>query len=133
MNESEDITVEFLECAMELIDDCIKQPNALWVQISNHKIPDEDRPWNVEQPNCDEFPIKILFMQDALEDRQLLKYLKNRVIRSGQVNAIMYHYPEFEPNLKDIVRWQGKDLVVRAIDPVQPVDTPIIYILEFGT
>ena len=127
------ITEEFAEMAKCLIDDCVDEPNAVWVSVNDGEVENTDEPWNITRDtNTVSHDIKIVFMQDRLEDRQLLKYLKGRVVNSGQVNAIMC--PQgFDPELNDIVEWQGQELVVRAIDPVRPVDKPIIYVLEFGT
>lgn len=125
-------TEEFIEVAIEIIDDFVEEPNAVWLSVSNGEVADTDEPWNVTRGDTEPHDIRIVFLQDALEDRQLLKYLKGRVVNSGQVNAIMYRQG-FDPKLKDIVQWQGQQLEVRAIDPVQVIDEPIVYIMEFGS
>lgn len=126
------ITEEFVELAVELIDDFLDEPNAIWVSIPNDDVPNLDEPWNVEREESIETPVKIVFTMDALEDRQLLKYLKGTEANDGQINGLMY--PQgFEPKLKDIVKFDGQELVVRAIDPIKPFDKPIIYIMEFGS
>jgi hypothetical protein len=126
------ITIEFIELAIELLDEVIPQPNALWVSIANDTVEDIDEPWKTIHGSSTERAVKILFTMDALEDRQLLKYLKNTETNDGQINGIMYR-TDFEPSLKDIVKWGGQELVVRAIDPIKPIDEVIIYVLEFGT
>lgn len=125
-------TEEFIEVAIEIIDDFVEEPNAVWQSIINDEVAETDEPWNVTRGEPTPHDIRIVFLQDALEDRQLLKYLKGRVVNSGQVNAIMYQQG-FDPKLKDVVSWEGRELVVRAIDPIQVIDKPIVYILEFGT
>ena len=124
-------TVEFAELAVEIIDDFVESPNAVWVSIPVD-VPSETNDWDIERATATEYPVKIVFLQDDLEDRQLIQYLKKTAVPTGLVNGIMY--PQgFVPNLKDIVRWQGRELNVRAIDPIAPIDCPIIYMLEFGS
>ena len=129
MNES--ITDEFIELAVELIDDCIEEPNAVWISIEND-IQDPECPGRVTRGNCEEYDVRIVFDLDRLEDRQFLKYRKGRTTNNGQVNAIMYQ-TEFEPKLKDIVIRQGQELTVNNVDPIQPADAPIIYLMELGS
>lgn len=129
---TQETTLEFIELATEIIDDFVEEPNAVWVSIGNGELSDDNEPWNVTRGTTEPHDIRIVFLQDTKEDRQLLKYLKGRVVNSGQVNAIMYQQG-FDPKLKDIVEWEGQQLEVRAIDPVQVIDKPIIYIMEFGS
>lgn len=124
-------TLEFLELAIELIDDFVPEPNANWKVIQNDTVPDPEKPWEIIRGTATLIPVKIVFVQDTLEDRQLLRYLKGTEANVGQVNGIMYH-TDFAPSLKDIVLWQGRELTISAIDPIQPFDTPIVYLLEFG-
>ncbi|MCC6271127.1 MAG: hypothetical protein IT190_07605 [Microbacteriaceae bacterium] len=126
------LTIEFIELAIELIDEAIPTPNAVWVSISSDAVDDVDEPWKTVQGQSTEYPVRLLFTLDALEDRQLLKYLKHTEANDGQVNGLMYR-TDFEPTLKDIVKWNNQELVVRAINPITPIDGVIIYVLEFGT
>lgn len=128
-------TEEFIEIAIDVIDCFVEKPNAVWHQIPDGVVSDPDEPWNVTQPQVQKHNIKIVFDLDRLEDRQFLKYLKNRSTNSGQINSIMYGQG-FNPKLKDSVRRLSvpdQELVVRAIDPIQPIDLPIIYLMELGT
>lgn len=131
MPNTQATTVEFAELAVELIDDFLETTNAVWVSIGDDSPVETDEPWNTELGPSTSYDVKIVFLQDALEDRQLIKYLKGTEITDGQVNGIMYRYG-FEPKLKDVVEWQGRELVVKAIDPLAPIDKAIVYILEFG-
>lgn len=126
------ITAEFIELAIELIDEFIPEPNCEWFSIQNDNVSDVDKPWRVTVGNSVKRPVRILFTLDALEDRQLLKYLKGTEANDGQVNGLMYH-SGFEPKLKDIVKWNDQELVIRAINPIAPIDSVIIYDLEFGS
>jgi len=125
------LTTEFAELAIELIDEFVESPNAVWVSIGQAIIVDETEPWNTTIGPDQSYDVKIVFFQDTREDRELLKFLRGTELANGTVNGIMYCY-DFEPTLKDIVKWQGKELIVKAVDPIAPVDRPIVYILEFG-
>lgn len=128
--EGQEQTQEFAEMAVEMIDEFIESPNAVWVANKDGE-PIEGESWNVKRGDFLLHNVKILFLQDSLEDRQLIKYLKGTEANDGQINGIMYRYT-FEPRLSDTVRWNGRELTVRAIDPVAPIDHPIIYMLELG-
>ena len=127
------LTLEFAALAKELIDEFIEVPNAVWVSTSENPAADSNSPFVVTRPTTTEHQVKILFVRDQLEDRQLLQYLKKTTRVTGQVNGLMLPYTGFTPTLKDTVRFNGKTLDVKAIDPVQPIDQPIIYFLEFGS
>jgi len=125
------LTLEFIEMAIELIDEFIPEPNAIWKIISNDTVVDPNKPWEVTRGSTSNRDVKIVFLPDNLEDRQLLRYLKATERNEGNVNGIMYR-TDFDPKLKDIVLWQNRELVVNAIDPIQPFDNVIIYMIEFG-
>ena len=124
------LDIEFIPLARELIDDFVEQENAVWVQIGED-VKDPDEPWKVTRGTSVEYAVKIVFLQDTLEDRQLLRYLKKTEVDTGNVNGIMYSYG-FEPSLKDIVKWNGRELAINNVDPISPVDEVIIYMIEFA-
>lgn len=126
-------TQEFLQLAIELIDEFVPEPNAVWESNSDNLVADEDFPFIVGKPERTDFAVKILFDRDKLEDRQLLRYLKDTALVQGQVNGWMYPYEGFTPKLKDTVRFNNQTFGIRAIDPVMPIDYPIIYFIEFSS
>jgi len=130
---SQPLTVEFTELAIGLIDESIVTPNAVWVTQSENPQTEENLPFVVDLPTTENHDVKILFTSDALEDRQFRKYLKDTALSDGMINGYMYPYAEFTPKLKDTVRWRGQILTVRAIDPIQPIDHPVLYFLELAT
>lgn len=126
-------TLEFLQVAREIIDDFLSATNAEWVAVAEDTIPNPDEPWVTERGTETRTPVKIVFLQDQMEDRQFLRYLEGTNINVGQVNGIMYPYPQFTPSKKDIVVFNNEELAIKAIDPLTPIDEPIIYLLEFAT
>jgi hypothetical protein len=125
------LTLEFTELAVELINDFVEFPNAVWVSVANDTVPNPAEPWKTVKGQIEQHAVKIVLLQDALEDRQFLRYLKLTETKNGNVNGIMLNYG-FEPSLKDFVRWEGRELKVDAVDPIAPIDKPIVYIIEFS-
>lgn len=126
------VTEEFAQLTIELIDEFIVAPNATWVTV-NDNAEESNKPYRFEQPVTTETLVKILFDRDDLENRQMLRYGRETAFVDGQVNGWMYPYQGLEPKLKDTVIWNGRVLNVNAIDPIQPIDYPILYFIEFGT
>lgn len=125
------ITEDFVLLTIELIDCFITNTNATWVSLSDNSVSDSTKPYIVGKSTRVETPVKILFTQDDLEDRQFFKYRKETSIVEGQVNGYMYAYSEFVPSLKDVVKWNDQEIIVSAVDPIQPIDCPILYFIEF--
>lgn len=127
------VDTEFIEMARELLDETILVPNCVWISIENGVVADSLKPWVVTKGTRTQHSAKVFFTQDRLEDRQLVRYRNNTETQSGQVNGLMYKHDAFESRIGDIVDWEGRELVVRAVDAVQPISRVIIYELEFGT
>lgn len=113
--------------------------NAIWVKKGSPAVIDDGAPWNTQPAVEVEHDVRILFLPDDLEDRQLYKYLRKTEVAEGQVNGWMYHYDAFDPLLNDVVRRplehdpeNFEELVVRAIDPLRPENQTVIYFFEFG-
>jgi len=131
---------EFLADAIEEIDYWTPDgPNAIWVKKGTPTVPDVNKPWDILPPVEVEHDVRIVFLPDDLEDRQLYKYLRKTEVAQGQVNGWMYHYDAFDPLLNDVVRRPKEhdpgnydELIVRAIDPLRPDNQTIIYFMEFG-
>lgn len=123
---------EFIEMAIEMIDDAIPEPNAIWRCVANDTVVDPDKPWKTTLGSITNFDVRILFNMDMLQNRQWLRYLASTEIPVGNVNALMYR-TEFEPTLKDIViDSDGKELKVLAVNAIKPIEQVILYLLRLG-
>jgi hypothetical protein len=127
------LDVRFAALAVKLIDNYIEVPNAVWSSVADNPVLDANSPFVVGKPTISEYAVKILFSQDDLEDRQFRRYRRKSTFVDGQVNGFMLAYAEFEPRLKDTVTVGNTNLLVQAIDPIQPIDQVLIYLLEFGS
>lgn len=127
-----EIEQEFIDSAIELIDEFVPLPNAIWCSLADNVVANPSKPYEITRPVKTEYQVRIVFEIDDLEDRQFLKYRKNAETQEGQVNGIMYDHG-FTVSLKDYVIVNNQKLVVRSIDKVAPMGTTILYLLEFGT
>jgi len=126
--------IKFSRIAAKLINKYIPTTNASWFVVSNNPTVDPNKPYIVGKSTTTEYDVKILFVQDDLEDRQFLRYRKSTTVVDGQVNGYMLAYNEFEPKLKDVVNFGDERLLtVNAIDPIQPIDKVLLYFIEFGS
>ncbi len=122
---------EFIQLAKELIDEAIPTPNAVWRQIANDTTPDPNKPWITTLGTNVEYPVRILFVTDTLQDRQILRHLDETTVPVGNTNAIMYKQG-FVPTLKDIVLWRGRELPVIHVNEIAPVQDTIVYLMRLG-
>lgn len=125
-----ELTKRFQASALRLINRAIKTPNATWEVVPNDTTPDVDEEWNVEPPSVTAYNIKILLFPSSREDREFLRYINGTAVNTGDLFGIMTKQL-FTPSLKDTLLWQGKRLQVSSIDPIQPIDLPIVYLIEF--
>jgi len=93
-------------------------------------LPDPAKPWQNAVPTVDKKQVKVVFFTDTLEDRQLQHYRKRTELPEGLVNGLMVNV-DFIPDLNDTITRNGTDLVVAAIDPVNPGGTILMYYVEF--
>lgn len=111
------------------------EPNCIWQKEIEGELGDPNKPWIRNTDTKVDFDVRIFFTRDKLEDRQVLKYLKDTEVVDGQVNGYMYVYEGLEPALEDqvIIKATSKLLTVKACDPIPPAGLPVvIYELEFG-
>lgn len=127
-----ELTTEFLELAQELMEEVIETPNAVWVSLSNNVVADASKPYEVSKPTKTEHPCFILFDRDDLEDRQFNRYHDKSEVVDGQINGYLLPIEGVTPKVKDVMIWNDEQFVVNAIDPIAPIDSVIIYFVEFG-
>ena len=125
------ITTEFLETAKELIDEFIPDVNATWCCV-NEGNTDPNKPWEQTKRLITKRDVKIFFFTKfAIES--WIKYIQDTELGTGQIQGIMYPYSSFTPNKVDFVEFNGEELTIRQINPLQPIDDVICYFVEFGT
>lgn len=125
------IDAEFIELARELIDEFVPTPNASWHSIKNDIVPDANEPWITTRGLTCIWPVRCVFYQDTLQDREFMKFMKGTAIGDGQTNGIFYK-TSFTPTLKDVCVWNGRMMTVKFVNEVRVIKDTIIYIVQFG-
>lgn len=125
------LDVEFIAVAREIIDDFVEMPNAIWVSTPTDIAPDPLKPWEVTPGVEIEHAIRMIFLPEDRIGRETLNYIPESVMSKGHVYGITYDHG-FEMTLKDTVVYGGRSLTVQSIDPIQPVDQAIIFIVVLG-
>ena len=123
LNETSEITDEFLELAKELIDDFVPSNNAIWVRVSEGIASDSNKPWDITEGSQIQVPIKMVFY--PIEN----KYNTKEIIEAD-LRGIMY-YSGFNPDLNDIVLKGDNKYKPLMINDFAPIDGSIIYIVDF--
>ena len=124
------IDQEFIELAIELIDETIPTANATWVSIANDEVIDPDDPGDVEPGDDVEHAVRIVFFPPDLQGRRFFLFLKDSELTHGTILGIFYK-THFVPKLKDVVRWNSRSLHPCYIDEITVAKDTIVYIAEF--
>jgi len=126
------IDSDFIELAVELIDEFAETDNATWVSLADNVVSDITKPWIVAQSVPTITPLKIVFVTIERDSHEFRKYRFDQETTDGKVLGIFYK-STFEPKVKDVVTWNSKQLKVLALDQIAPFENVIIYIVEFAT
>lgn len=121
---------EFFQLALELFDEFIPEPNAIWVHVPDAMVDDPDQPWNVQFPTPIEYPVQMLFVRTDRDNRELFKYVPDTEVRDGKIEAFMPPQ-SFKPHPKDFVKWNNTELTINNIDVIAPINETLLYIVGF--
>lgn len=117
-----------IELAKELIDD--NGQEVTW-RVNREVAPfDPSRPWERDPAAPIEHTVRIVFLPQSRENRELIRAMRGSEVPTGRVMGLMAAGP-FEPTLKDTVVRDGKTLAIECIDVLAPNGPPILYTLEF--
>ncbi len=101
-----------------------------WRKLDDGAPADSSKPWKPSAATPDDNTVSIVFLPPTKENKQLIRYLKGTEVPTGSLDGLM-HAVSFEPAAKDIVIRDGKELVIKSIDPLSPNGEVILYFLEF--
>ena len=100
-----------------------------WRIVRNGSPADAGKPWKPTQPVLqDEHYINICFFPLDKQQRETYHYLKNSEVPATAMMGYMGAVA-FSPSLKDIVIYDGKELMIDSIDILAPNGQPILYTL----
>ena len=125
------LDIEFLPFACELIDEFIEKVNSIWVSIAEDTESDPATPWDITPGANIERAIKMIFLPESRVGREFLQYVPDSMMNRGYIYGIMCNHG-FEPKIKDIVIYNDQHLTVHSVNPIQPVDQSIVYIVVMG-
>lgn len=96
-------------------------------------VPEEtDEPWNATDIDPIQTPVKVAFFPTGSSISQLIRFMKNSDITTGNELGYMAQVP-FVPSAKDtLTRKNGSEYRIKSIDPLDPNgEGVILYTLEF--
>jgi len=124
---------EFQELATELIGE--DGDSCTYRSFKAGIVSDPDAPWEGSAADTFvDYPLKVVFVQDDLEDRQFKHFLNNTNVMIGQVDAYVSCVDlPVEPTPNDMLQRPSTNEthIIKAIDKVQPGPDPILWIFEF--
>ena len=126
------IDSDFIELAVELIDEFAETDNATWVSLADNVASDITEPWIVAQSVPTSTACKIVFVTIERDSHEFRKYRFDQETTDGKVLGLFYK-TTFEPKIKDIATWNGRQLKVLALDQITPFENVILYIAEFAS
>ncbi len=125
------LTTDLQAVAVSVIDSLIPTNNATWYSIANAVPADGSKPYIVPNPTTNSIGVRIVFYPEDREDRRFQTPVDENDLTTGVVLGVMYK-TTFEPQLKDMVKWEDKILTVENIEEYRPVDNVIAYKIRFN-
>jgi len=122
------LTTEFLELAIELIDEFVPENNAIWNSIADG-IPDPDSPWETIQGVVLEYDVRLILFPYGLQSKKFLQYMMGTEIPQGSMKGLMYP-TDFEPKLKDTVTFEELSFNVARLNAHRPFDDIILWEID---
>ncbi len=107
-----------------------KGQSVTWRVLRDGAPSDPSKPWKPSAGAPDNKTVKIVFLPFTTSNNQLIRYLKGTEVTEGGLTGLMGAV-DFEPKAKDVVIRDGKELVVKSIDPLAPNGEVVLYTLEF--
>lgn len=102
----------------------------VWRQVTEGAPSDPSQPWNPGAPSNVDSDATICFLPVNKETRETFTFLRGTEVPKGSVLGYMGNVP-FEPNLKDVVIRDGKELRISYIDLLSPNGQKILYTVLF--
>lgn len=101
-----------------------------WQIINDPVPPDSNKPWNQAAATPEEKDVYICFLPIDRQTFETLGYMKGNEIPKGSVMGLMANV-DFEPNLKDVVLRNNKQLRIETINILSPNGQQILYTIIF--
>lgn len=102
----------------------------VWRAINDATPPNPSQPWNPGAATPEDKDVVICFLPVDKETKETFTFMKGTEVPKGSVMGLMGNVP-FEPNLKDVVIRDGKELRIANIDVLSPNGQKVLYTVVF--
>ena len=101
-----------------------------WRVINDAPSPNPSQPWNPGASTPEDKPATICFLPVDRQTQETFTFIKGTEVPKGSVMGLMGQVP-FDPNLKDVVIRDGKELRLAYIDVLSPNGQKVLYTMVF--
>lgn len=101
-----------------------------WRVIDDPTPTDPNKPWEPGPATPDDKDVTICFLPIDRQTQETFTFLKGVEVPTGSVMGLMGQV-NFEPNLKDVVIRDGKELRIASLDVLSPNGQKILYTVVF--
>lgn len=102
----------------------------VWRVIDDAAPSDPSQPWNPGPATPVDNAATICFLPVDRQTMETFTFIKGTEVPKGSVMGLMGNVP-FEPNLKDVVIRDGKELRIANIDVLSPNGQKVLYTVMF--
>ncbi len=103
---------------------------AKWRVINDPAPTDPNKPWEPGAATPDDKDVTICFLPIDRQTMEAFNFIKGTEVPKGSVMGLMGQV-NFEPNLKDVVIRDGKELRIASLDVLSPNGQKILYTVVF--
>jgi hypothetical protein len=101
-----------------------------WRVIDDPTPTDPNKPWEPGPATPDDKDATICFLPIDRQTMETFNFIKGTEVPKGSVMGLMGQV-NFEPNLKDVVIRDGKELRIASLDVLSPNGQKILYTVVF--
>lgn len=101
-----------------------------WRVIDDPTPTDPNKPWEPGPATPDDKDVSICFLPIDRQTMETFNFIKGTEVPKGSVMGLMGQV-NFEPNLKDVVIRDGKELRIASLDVLSPNGQKILYTVVF--
>lgn len=101
-----------------------------WRVIDDATPTDPNKPWEPGPATPDDKDVTICFLPVDRQTMETFNFIKGTEVPKGSVMGLMGQV-NFEPNLKDVVIRDGKELRIASLDVLSPNGQKILYTVVF--
>lgn len=101
-----------------------------WRVIDDPTPTDPNKPWEPGPATPDDKDVTICFLPIDRQTMETFNFIKGTEVPKGSVMGLMGQV-NFDPNIKDVVIREGKELRIASLDVLSPNGQKILYTVVF--